>query len=392
MCRGNHDEARTFFVQALDLLQTDVPSPPHGPALAMGHLNLNAQDLLPTGGSSGSTTTALLWTLPILFSEVDGQASMSVALRHNVALTFMGEENFADARTWLGLALTEALNAPCSAKNVSLSLCIYRSLGQCLHKLGELNEALLHYCHLCHLQIAVFGSESLEVASTLCLMGRIQFVSSCSDDALQLYQEALRIQQGFYGFDNIVVSNTLNEIGIVLFGEGKAMHDYAIRYFTKSLEIRRRLNGLNDKGNAILLFNLGTTYLETGDEDTTIRLFKEALQVEQKNDSSPKELIKLQELLGLIYQRRGELQESLVSLNQALQVAKENAMPLVAGRMLNMIGNIHLRQASVDDMMRCFVEASRIFRNIPNHDGVLAISGYGYYSLSKRHPECAPLA
>ena len=223
-------------------------------------------------------------------------------------------------------------------------------------------------------------------------MGRIQFIQSNSDDALQLYEEALRIQQSFYGDNNIIVSNTLNEIGIVLFGEGGTMHEFALRYFTKSLEIRRKLHGRMDKGNAILLFNLGTTYLEAGEEDLTIQLFKEALQVELRNDSSPQELIKLLELLGLIYQRRGELGDALSCLSQAQAVARNAVLPLVSGRLLNMMGNIHLRRAETPEMMRCFTEASRIFRTIPSHDVVLEISGYGFYCLSKRHPECASVA
>jgi len=407
MSRGLHDEARSFFVKALDLLKT-LTMYQHPALPTRGTQDPPGNHApLPTSTTMRSSTSApdliklpinLLLTHPSLLFSHDtdyGQATtMLVALLHNVALTYMGQENYVEAKHWLEFAQIEALLSTCSATNIAFSLCIYRSLGQCLHKLGDLNSALLNYCQLCYLQISVFGCNSLEVANTLSLMGRIQLLENRPDESLRLYQECLRIQENSFGFEDICVSNTLNEIGIVLFGEGRTMHKCAITYFTKSLEIRQRLNGPLDKGNAILLFNLGTTYLETGDEDTTILLFRNALQVEQaQNNSSPQELIKMHELLGLIYQRRGEFSEALTSLAQALQVARDNSLALVAGRILNLMGNIHLSQANVVEMMKCFIEASRTFGNIPQpHEGVLSIRGFKYYSLSKRHPECAPMA
>ena len=384
MCQGKHDEARTYFIKAIDLLLSR-----HGEPISQHGLTME-----PVSARDQTTPSHHIPTQSpaIVLQDNAGETSMSIALRHNVALTFMGEKNFSEARRWFELALVDALAAPMSATYVSLTLCIYRSLAQCLHKSGDQHGAILIYDQLYKLQSAVFGTCSLEVADTLTLMGRIQFVQNNSDEALQLYEEALHIQQSFYGDNNITVSNTLNEIGIVLFGEGDTMHEFAIRYFTKSVEIRRKLNGTMDKGNAILLFNLGTTYLEAGEEDVTIQLFKEALQVELQNNGSPPELIKLLELLGLIYQRRGQLNDALSCLSQAHLVAKNAVMPLVSGRMLNMMGNIYLRQANTPEMMRCYADASRIFRNIPNHDSVLTISGYGFYSLSKRHPECAATA
>ena len=383
MCRGKHNEARGLFVRALDLLESSNTEP-----------NQHALTVEPVSARDLNTPRDPLRGLnqSIVLVDNDGPTSMSIALRHNVALTFMGEENFAEAKRWFEPALADALSAPISHKYITFSLCLYRGLALCLHKLGDQHGALLNYCQLCHLQIAVFGSNSLNVANTLSAMGRIRFIQNNSDDALQLYEEALRIQQSYYGDNNIAVSNTLNEIGIVLFGEGGAMHEFALRYFAKSLEIRRRLNGRMDKGNAILLFNLGTTYLEAGEEDLTIQLFKEALQVELRNDNCPQELIKLLELLGLVYQRRGELCDALSCFSHAHVVAKNAVLPLVSGRLLNMMGNIHLRRANTPEMMRCFTDASRIFRSIPSHDGVLAISGYGFYCLSKRHPECASVA
>lgn len=393
LVRGNNNEARRYFLSALGLLKSKN-SPTSGNLIYTHELRDSTTDVpIPVMGVVDplllTASLALLDNAP----ELNDGVSICVGIRHDMALSYMKDNNHVEAKKWLELAVAEAIHTPFTLKNIFLCLSIYRSLGECLQKTDDLNGALLNYCRLCRLQLSLFGSNSLSVANTLSLVGRIQFIKNRSDDAIQLLEEALRIQQLFFGDDDICVSNTLNEIGIVLFGEGTTpMFAQAVKFFVKSLEIRQKLNGAMEKGTAILLFNLGTTYLEIGEEDLSIESFQRALKVEQCNGSNPQSIIKLEELLGLIFQKRGELNRALQPLERALHIAKEAYLPLVAGRMLNLMGNIHLRQANVGQMMLCFIEASRIFRNIPNQAGALTINGYGYYCLAKRHPECAPVA
>ena len=60
--------------------------------------------------------------------------------------------------------------------------------------------------------------------------------------------------------------------------------------------------------------------------------------------------------------------------------------------MLNLIGNIHLQRAEVNDFMNCYTEASRIYkRQGQPQETLLVIAGYKFYALSKNNPECAAI-
>ena len=58
----------------------------------------------------------------------------------------------------------------------------------------------------------------------------------------------------------------------------------------------------------------------------------------------------------------------------------------------NLVGNIHLQRANVVSMMKCYTEASRIYRDLAQHSENLVIAGYNFYGLAKLHPPSAPMA
>ena len=63
-------------------------------------------------------------------------------------------------------------------------------------------------------------------------------------------------------------------------------------------------------------------------------------------------------------------------------------------KMLNLIENIHLQRAEVNEFMKCYTEASRIYKRQQGQpqETLLVIAGYKFYALSKNHPECAAIA
>jgi tetratricopeptide (TPR) repeat protein len=98
--------------------------------------------------------------------------------------------------------------------------------------------------------------------------------------------------------------------------------------------------------------------------------------------------------LGLVYQERGDLDEAIKYFTEALDVekAKGGEYNVSVGKLLNLIGNIHLRRANVSKMMQCYTEASRLYREGGHTNESLVIAGYNFYGLSKLHPPCAPTA
>jgi hypothetical protein len=74
----------------------------------------------------------------------------------------------------------------------------------------------------------------------------------------------------------------------------------------------------------------------------------------------------------------------------AIERKKNGDVHVAVAKMLNLIGNIHLERAEVNDFMNCYTEASRIYkRQGQPQETLLVTAGYKFYALSKNHPECA---
>jgi tetratricopeptide (TPR) repeat protein len=251
------------------------------------------------------------------------------------------------------------------------------------------------------MQSQTFGTDSIKVAETLSSIGLMQYHIRDFEAAFESYQEALRIRREYYGADEHPdVASTLNSVGLVLFKQD--MFELARNCFAESLRIRRKVLGESHRDVAILWYNIATIYFETGEDDLAIQFYKETLRVERESlgYDHPDVVLTLQHM-GQVFQKLGKLNEAVQYFNEALALerqaahSKEEAGSAV-GKILNLIGNVHLQQGNTKEMMACYSEASRIYE--ANRDGVhaagveetLLISGFNFYGLSKMHPPCAP--
>uniref|UniRef100_A0A7S2YBC5 Uncharacterized protein n=1 Tax=Entomoneis paludosa TaxID=265537 RepID=A0A7S2YBC5_9STRA len=277
------------------------------------------------------------------------------------------------------------------------------NIAQIHRNRGNFAAALEKYQEVHSLQMKSHGSNSLEVANTLSNIGLMQYQTKAYSEAFNFYQEALRIQRDHYGSDeNLEVASTLNSIGLVLFNQG--IYGLAKGCFNDSLRVRKRFLGADHRDVAILWYNIATIYLETGDDDQAIHLYKETLRVERSAlGENHQDVILTLQHLGLVHQQRGELEHALNYFSQALDIerarvrnedrgATGSASQIAVGKLLNLVGNIHLQQANVSKMMDCYAEASRIYRDWAQPNDTLVIAGYNFYGLTKLHPPSAPKA
>lgn len=168
----------------------------------------------------------------------------------------------------------------------------------------------------------------------------------------------------------------------------------AQQYFEQSLIMQKKLFGWHHPDVAINLYNLATLHMELGNDVVVTNLYKETLKVEcHTMGKNSRDVVQTLQHLGLIYQQRGELNESLFYFGQTLDIeqsrTKDAKSDIAIAKILNLIGNIHLQRGHVQEMMECFVEATRIYTK---HKTSLEISGYNFYGISKLHPECAEVA
>jgi tetratricopeptide (TPR) repeat protein len=129
-------------------------------------------------------------------------------------------------------------------------------------------------------------------------------------------------------------------------------------------------------------------------KELAIGYCKETLRIERMSLSpSHCDVIMTLQHHGFVHQQRGELEESLLYFDETLAKTTDGGRNVNMSKILNLMGNIYLQRANVAEMMTCFTEASRIYRDIGQQpqDGFVIV-GYDFYGLSKLHPPSAQAA
>ena len=263
-------------------------------------------------------------------------------------------------------------------------------------QMGKHKEALSMYRQVKSMQEKAFGPVSIQVAQSMSNIGLMQYHGKQFEDAFESYQEALRIRREMYNTDEHPdIASTLNSIGLILFRQD--MFDLAMKCFKECLDLRRKIYSETSREVAIAWYNLATVHFEMGSDDDAIKLYKEAIRVEKAalGDNHP-DVIETLLHLASILQKLGRLDEALVHFMEALEIqrsrtdAKNSNTALF--RILNLVGNLHLQRGDAGEMMKYYVEASRIYELEQQPREGLLIAGYNLYGYSKVFPASAAMA
>ena len=263
-------------------------------------------------------------------------------------------------------------------------------------QLGDNVKALAAYKHVYSLQVNSYGPEDIRVAETLSSVGLIEYHLKKYESSFESFQESLRIRRQCYGSDDHVeVASTLNSIGLVLFKQN--MFNLAMKCFMESLRIRKKMLGVSHRDVAIVWYNIATIHFESGEDELAIGMYEETLRIERAalGDSHPDVIMTLQHL-GQVYQQLGHMEKATEYLQSAIDMElkkNETGREQELARLYNLLGNVHLQLGQTKEMMRCYVEASRLYALTSSAAGeTLVIAGYNCYCLSKTNPPCAPIA
>ena len=263
-------------------------------------------------------------------------------------------------------------------------------------QMGKHREALSMYRQVKTMQEQVFGPVSIQVAQSMSNIGLMQYHGKQFAEAFESYQEALRIRRELYSTDEHPdIASTLNSIGLILFKQD--MFDLAMKCFKECLELRRKIYSETSREVAIAWYNLATVHFEMGSDDDAIKLYKEAIRVEKAalGDRHP-DVIETLLHLASILQKLGRLDEALVYFMEALDIQRSrmdaNNSSTALFRILNLVGNLHLQRGDVAEMMKYYVEASRIYEAEQQPREGLLIAGYNLYGYSKIFPASAAMA
>jgi len=249
---------------------------------------------------------------------------------------------------------------------------------------GDLDTSFNLYTKVYDRTVAISGRNSLAAAYALRNIAQVHHQKQEVAKALTLYQDTLRIQRDHHdGPTELAI--TLHCIGLVLYYQN--MFQLAKECFVDALE--KRPADTRERG--ILCYNLATIYLEMGNDDMAVQYYQETLRIEQHllGDNHVDVALALQHL-GLVHRQRGYLDHALDCFQKALCIElrqSQLSLPNIA-KLYNVMGNIHLQRAEVEEMMHAYAQSVRFGHT----ERDFIISGYNFYGLSKLHPPCAGAA
>ncbi len=105
----------------------------------------------------------------------------------------------------------------------------------------------------------------------------------------------------------------------------------------KGNELLTETSSESSETRAYLLFNEGKIYLEKGDYEQALSLFEQSLEL-FKESGSKRDVIRLNNVLGILMSRKGEIQQALEYYQKSLDYQEEVSNELDRARTLNNMG------------------------------------------------------
>ena len=267
---------------------------------------------------------------------------------------------------------------------------------------GDHDKALALYQAVYKMQASSFGQNTLEVAVTLSNIGLMQYHRKEYGASFESYQSALRIRRNHHQtLEHADIASNLNSLGLVLFKIDS--FQTSKQCFLESLRIRTIVFGPNHRDVAINLYNLATICFEVGEDEEAIKYYKETLRVEKLAlGADHQDYAETLLHVGKVHQQLGDLQEAMALFSEAMDIQTKRQDTYSMIQILNLLGNLHLQQGNTRDMMKCFVESSRLNEAIAasQADGEIMDTTsipvfsacLNFHFMSKLHPPAAPQA
>jgi tetratricopeptide (TPR) repeat protein len=289
----------------------------------------------------------------------------------------------------------------------------YSNLGEIHRQRGEWDEAAKMYSEALEiLKKKHAGADHPEVANAMNTIGLIKDQRGDSSVSLHFLQNALAMRRRLMAKnpdgsqERLDVAATLVYIGTILYR--KSLFSAAIELFTESLQLRQQILGSDHRDTAFVMYNIALVHQQQGDYEKSIEYYTETLRIEKVVlGKHHKDVCMTLFKLGEVNKAAGNSDEALRCFQDSLDIERgltTNASQSVArryqsgpdpatmARTLCEIGNIHLAEGNVAEMMDAFNEASRLYRSAGLSPHNIVISGQHAYAIDFSFPEAAPAA
>lgn len=251
-------------------------------------------------------------------------------------------------------------------------------VGNDFFRTGNYMEAIQNYQEALKLFISVHGEEHKTVATTIGNIGNVYWKVGKLREAMTRLENSLRILRIVsmkngrledISDETVEISNTLHSLGIVYYLLGN--NDRALTTFTKALNSRKIVYGKKSVDVARTLDAIGSVYLQKGCNSDAIQHFQDALRIKQDLPSinNISLVISLKNLANATrmdkdYKKALCLHEKILmmqrsSSSSSLDPATSSScfVDEDIGKTFHIIGDIYAQLKQYDNAIDCFMKA-----------------------------------
>jgi tetratricopeptide (TPR) repeat protein len=225
---------------------------------------------------------------------------------------------------------------------------------------GKYDEAIEKYEEALRIGENTIGREHPDYATRLNNLGEIYRALGRYDEAIEKYDEALRIGEKTIGSEHPDYATRLNNLGEVYRVQGR--HDEALEKYDEALRIDEKTIGREHPHYALRLNNLAAVYYAQGRYDEAIEKCEEALRIDEKTigREHPDYALRLNNLAN-VYLARGEMERAEKLYGQAREIREKTLGKLHPGTALNYwwIGVLRFEQERYAEALPMLEEAYR---------------------------------
>jgi CHAT domain-containing protein/Tfp pilus assembly protein PilF len=219
-----------------------------------------------------------------------------------------------------------------------------------------------------------FGSESLEITSSLTSLSGMRMHAGDFQRAEELLKRVLSIREKALGPDDPAVATTQNNLARVY--ENKGDYARAEPLFRRALEIREKAYGPNDSEVAESLRNLGNLYASLGEFSKAEPLLMRALTIIDKvYGAMHLDMAEIFTSLGRIYYARGDIAHAGFWFTQALAIREKLLGPehVEVANALNSLAVLYHHKADYERALPLYERALAIYEKTPGPDFEITI-------------------
>lgn len=219
-------------------------------------------------------------------------------------------------------------------------------IGELFQEWGVPEKALPYYNTALMLQP---DKTSEETSRLIEQMAGVYLSLNQKEQSLTMYFKLLEIVQGKN--DRTQTVAILKKIASIYYQSNDKKN--SLKYNLQILEINRQLNDAS--ATAASLNVIGNHYKDIGDRDQALQYYQEALAINQQvnsNGANDNGIVTNLINIGVIYQARGDIRNSIRSFNDALGIKEKKGSAIEIAVMHNYLASIYLTQEN-------FTEAER---------------------------------